>query len=84
MNGPVKSWGMGLGAAGLSLSSGLLPTAGAAACTGICGSCGAGCAGLILSLVAGGLIAGSRWSSRQRKEEESPECAIKYEDSVAG
>ncbi|HWR38645.1 MAG TPA: hypothetical protein VN611_04025 [Patescibacteria group bacterium] len=60
MNNPLKSLGMGLGAAGVSLTPGLASTAGNAACTGICGSCGAGCAGLILGLAAGGLIALAR------------------------
>jgi len=55
MKDKIKSLGVGVSAATISVVPSLLPTA-SAVCTGVCGSCGGGCAGLILGLGAGGLI----------------------------
>lgn len=53
MNDKAKSLGLGLGATSISMGTSLLPAV--RACTGMCGSCGGACVGLILGM-AGGFI----------------------------
>ena len=71
MKDKVKSLGLGLSAAGISLSTSLLPAA-RTACTGICGSCGGGCAGLVLGL-AGSFIYFARLKKQANKNQSMKE-----------
>jgi|GEM_PF-1135982 len=65
MKAKLKSLGLGLSATTISaLPSLLLGTS--AACTGICGSCGGGCAGLIVGMGAAGLIFFNRWCNKKK------------------
>jgi hypothetical protein len=67
MKDRFKSLGVGISATTISMVPSLLPNVGAA-CTGICGSCGGGCAGLILVLGAGGLILFNRMKNRKQEK----------------
>lgn len=55
MKEKFESLGLGLSAATIAMVPNLLQNI-SVACTGICGSCGGGCAGMILGMGAGGLI----------------------------